>query len=261
MSANKPLADRFRDEISAFLRLAKDSPRLAVLFALLLIGSAVFWSMSWHDRGERIQILVQENRDLKADLRVFQTENQGLRETVAPLIKQAAEQFPGEEINTSLKKLIEQLELSDPYAKPILTATVTVEVVVESHEEINTHYMDSGGYCAFGKGDAPLLIAVSNDSYARTISTGETTYRSVFEMDASDRSIGKPLRSLLDAEYVQIVFNQIPDTATVVGGSAIVTINSSVRLEFKIPTQVTNEKRIMIRDITQIAGTLGGDGA
>ena len=91
MSSERPIADRFRDEVAAFLRLRRQSPWLAAFLLIGLLAGSGYALMDWRDRGDRIAELERENHDLKADIRQLRTENQGLRETVAPLIKQAAE--------------------------------------------------------------------------------------------------------------------------------------------------------------------------
>lgn len=163
MASERPIADRLRDEVVAFKRLRRESPWLATGLILALVCVAAYWFDDWSDKRERITKLEAENRDLNADLRQLRTENQGLRETVAPLINQAMERFPGEEIMTALKRVIETLDMADPYGKPIRTATASVTLRAESAEDINTRFMDSGCHLAFARGTQPLLMAVSLD--------------------------------------------------------------------------------------------------
>lgn len=100
MGEQTPLADRFSEEIDAFFRLWKNRRWLAIILILAVIGFSVFSSIGWFKRGTKVDTLTIENHELKRDLRQLESENKGLRETVAPLIARAAKEFPGEEINT-----------------------------------------------------------------------------------------------------------------------------------------------------------------
>lgn len=255
MASERPIADRVRDEVAAFKRLRRESPLLAAGLIVALLCVAGYWFMDWSGKRERIAKLEIENRDLNADLRQLRTENQGLRETVAPLIKQAMERFPGEEILTALKKVIETLDIADPHGKPIRTATASVTLRSRSSEDINTHFMDSGCYLAFAKGTDPMLMTASLDSFARKSGPEEVTYWAKLQMEDSDRAVGKPVRSLLDAEYIEILCRQLPD-APITGGSATVTVNSEVRLDFDVPAQQPNEKRVFIRDVVSVLNVM-----
>jgi hypothetical protein len=145
---------------------------------------------------------------------------------------------------------IAQAELINPAAQAIQGATITVELVVASDQQINTTYMDSGGYAAFGRGAESLLAAGATQSRAMQNGKGEVLWRGVFTMDAADVAIGKPVRSLKQAEYLQIGFHQLPPDAQIKSGRALVTINNAVRLEIGVPAQVLDQGRIFVRDLS-----------
>lgn len=247
----EPIADRFIKEIGAFSRLWNEHLILAIcllLIAAIIVGYTIYNGIK--SQGT-IQELKSENADLRRDNRMLESEIKGLRETVAPLLKQAAKEFPGKEINSSLKKLIEKLEHENPIKKPISTATTTVEVTVESDEQINTTYGDRGGYFVICKGDEALLVTSATQCRARQTGNGEVIYRGIFNMDATDSAVGREICFLRDAEYMQIEFFPIKEHYKIITGRAIFIVNNSVRYEFLIPGQITEDKKIYIRDIQE----------
>jgi len=205
--------------------------------------------VNWFKRGVKIQDLQAENRRLIDELNVIRTENKSLRETVAPLLKQAAEKFPGEEINVSLKKLIPLLQKKDPYEQSIRTASATVEVTIESNESLNTTFMGQGGYIAFCKRNEALIIMANTQCTAQQIGNGNVVYRGIFTLDAAHPANGKPLSFLKDSEYAQISFIPIPSNSKVLNGRAICIFNSQERIEFEIPSQQMMGEKIMVRDL------------
>jgi hypothetical protein len=139
-----------------------------------------------------------------------------------------------------------QAERANPVRQPIQTGTCTVEVVVESGEPTNTHFMDAGGYFAFGKGADALIVMAATQSDANQTGSGEVVWRGIFSLDATDSSIGKPVQFLREAEYGQIGFKMLAAGSKVKRGRAIVTLNSQVRIELSVPAQVMEADRIMI---------------
>jgi len=136
-----------------------------------------------------------------------------------------------------------------PYRQQILHASATVEVYTESPEQVNDNYLDSGGLLAFISGNDAILVTYSTVSSARQQGNNEIQWRGVFQMDAHDLAIGKPVNMLGDTDYIQIEFAKMPDSAYITHGSAIVTVNNEVRLEIPIPEQAAQERRIIIRDL------------
>jgi len=134
-----------------------------------------------------------------------------------------------------------QVEKIIPYRQPINAASATVELIVASDEQIDTHYMDRGGYLIFAKGQEKLLEVHSQDSWAKQMGEGRVLYRGIFNMAANDPSAGKPVNHLAKAEYVQIFFHKIPKEKKVLSGKAVCTINSNIRFEIDIPGQMPKQ--------------------
>lgn len=145
-----------------------------------------------------------------------------------------------------------QAEAAAPYRQAVRTASSTVELVIESAEQVNANYMDRGGLLAFGRDNAPLLITAATESTARQLGNNRVQWRGVFHMDAGDPAVGQPVRQLRDANVVQIEFVNMARDAHVLEGRAIVTINSAVRLEMPVPEQRAVDGRVFVRGLADI---------
>jgi len=151
---------------------------------------------------------------------------------------------------------IAQGELVNPAAQPIRTGTVTIEVVAESNDQVNTTFMDRGGYVAFGRGTEALMVLSATESRARQTGQGDVIWHGVFNMDATDPSVGKPVRFLRDAEFLQVQFVNLPAKSKIKRGLAVVTINSAVRLEIPVPEQQMPEDKIIVPQVGRFLSSL-----
>ena len=196
--------------------------------------------------------------------------NKKLQLSLAPFQDLANKRYPGLEGSEALERLridvaaIEKrafelekkIKASDPILQPIRAAKATVELQVESDDQINTTYMDRGGYLALGRGNTPILLTAGREANARQLGNSRVLWRAVWNMDASDQAVGKPVKSLREAEYCQIVFLKMPKNSKVINGSVRLTINNEVQLDLVIPRQQAAEDRILIRDISKILNLL-----
>jgi hypothetical protein len=168
---------------------------------------------------------------------------------VAPLLARAAKEFPGEEINKSLKKVVERLEADRPGNRPLASVSANIEVVIESSAEHFDHLWDVGCFMAFGKGSEAFLTARSVDSFRESIGTNELRYTATVQMPANDKMVGKTIRSIADAEYIQIEFGGMGETEKIIRGKAVVVFNGNINAEFNVPAQTTSGRRILVRNI------------
>lgn len=152
-------------------------------------------------------------------------------------------------------RIIEQLVPSST-DKPINTCETTVELVIESDNKSNTHYMDRGGYLAFGIENHSLLVTVAPDSWGRSISPNEYMYRGLFKMDVADSAVGKPVKMLLDAQYVQVMFHSAPKDFSLIRGKAICVINSEVRFDLIFLAQEAIDGQVFIRNLEAMKSIL-----
>ncbi|NSW86693.1 MAG: hypothetical protein HPY84_10275 [Syntrophobacteraceae bacterium] len=139
-----------------------------------------------------------------------------------------------------------------PYRQPIRTATSTVEATILSDARVDTEYLDKGGTILFMKEGKVLLRMASHVSSARQTGSGQVVYRAVFNADPTDPSIGIPLKSLRETEYVQMHFQKMPIESHVLGGKAVCVFNGEVRIEIDIPAQDTREGLFFSREMKDV---------
>lgn len=137
----------------------------------------------------------------------------------------------------------------NPYLQFIRTGTASVEVVIKSNEEVNSHFIDRGGYIAFCKGNNALVVLAADSCYGNRIGNGEVRYRGVFELDATSEATTKSIFYLKDSEYIQIGFLPMLEEVEVLRGKAICTFNNTVRVEFDVPAQKAKRDQIINRNI------------
>ena len=135
------------------------------------------------------------------------------------------------------------------YKQLIRTASATVEIVISSKENVNSNYMDRGGYLAFAKGQGVLMVVSATTCLGKQLGGDKVLYRGVFDLDATSDATQQPVIFLKQAEYVQIGFKPMPEKQNVLSGKAIVTINNAVRLEFTVPPQTMTKDFIIVPEI------------
>lgn len=257
MSDSPTFADRIEREFEAFFRLWRTKRGLAFLLVIGVIAFCVYSIIGLHGQHQRISQLETDKTNLTNTNNTLRTENNGLRETVAPLLRQAAKEFPGEEINVSLKRLLEKFDALIPSRQSIKTGSATVEVRIKSSDQVNSHFMDRGGYIALGSNGKAFLIMGAGDCFGRQLGDGSVRYRGVFALDAAARAIGQSLAMLKEADAAEVRFFPMPEKSIVLDGKAICTFNSAVRIEFAIPAQTMGADFVVIPSVkSQIEAAL-----
>lgn len=258
MSEYKTYINRINAEIDAINSLRRSNPRrlvIIILIVILILGGYGLWFyiQFWViPKLEKENTALQsENSELKRDKSQLESENKSLRETVAPLIAQAAREFPGEEINTSLKKIVDRMESLDPLRQPIASATTTVFLTIKSDADVHSHSTKNLAWRAcLANGSTVLLGTSANEWEEDQIGNGVVRYKVNLSMSADDSAVGKPIEFLSQAQYIQVDFILMPESSYVTGGKAIFVINNSIRLEFNIPPQQVDNGRIFVRDLS-----------
>ena len=92
---------------------------------LIIAGLALWIGYDW--RGSEVEKMKTDIENLKRDNQLLNQKNGDLELTIAPLIARAAKEFPGEEINESLKKIVSELAARDP----LLTSAQQTDAVEE----------------------------------------------------------------------------------------------------------------------------------
>ena len=91
-----------------------------------MMGSLAVVGWSVLSDSKRLDALQQENGRLQWVLRMAERKNRDLRETLAPLLKSAAQKLPGEKLNASPKKPFERHEADRPGNRPFVPALVSI---------------------------------------------------------------------------------------------------------------------------------------
>ncbi|MBN1255726.1 MAG: hypothetical protein JXA50_10680 [Deltaproteobacteria bacterium] len=139
----------------------------------------------------------------------------------------------------------------DPNKQFIKTVTSTVEVYVNSRQEINTWMGDMGGYLAFMKEEDKLLVTYDIKSFIKQMGNNTVLYRGIFNMDTLSDVTQQKISFLQKAEYIKIRFEALPDKMQIKNGKAVVMINNEIRCEFIIPPQNMSSDFITIPDIRE----------
>ncbi|MBN1621739.1 MAG: hypothetical protein JW871_04015, partial [Endomicrobiales bacterium] len=139
----------------------------------------------------------------------------------------------------------------DPMRQPLRTGKANVEVIVQCDLDTNRTYMDRGGYIALGKDGVTMIVMSSTRCSAKKMQDNQVLYKGVFDLDANDKSIGKPISHLSEAVIAQIAFSPTPKGSKVLKGKAICIFNSSVQIELEVPSQTMNEEKILIPNIKE----------
>lgn len=238
-------------------------------FGAYYVGNKLDGRRGAAEEARRSQDDVARSR-LNSQIDKLVTGNDDLRSRLTPFEKLAQQRYPalgGDEALGKLQKdigsiakradeLEKKVQAANPLLQPIRTAAATVEVQVESAQEVNSNFMDSGGYFALVNADKAMLVAQGAQATARQTGSGRVIWRGVWNMDASDSAIGKPVQSLREARYAQIQFLQMPKDSKVLGGTVRLTVNSSVQLDFVIPAQRISGDHVFIRSISDILKAL-----
>lgn len=249
MDKQETWIDGLKGKVGAISHVQVDRRWLVIIVILALgVVCGVFF-VEWAQRGDTIKYLKSENRKLKGNLRLFESENRGLRETVAPLISQAYREFPEEEITQSLKKIIVRLDDEDALKRPIVSVLATVEIIIQSDLKVGDNQIDNGGYLALCRDSDTLLLASSDRFYKRQSEEGKVIYRGVFQMSDTDSAVNKPIDELDETEYLKIGLFAVPQNSSVVDGKVTIIINTSHRFDFQIPPQKMQEGIIFVREI------------
>lgn len=231
---------------------------------LFFVGGALWSGYEWGEDSANARLsaardenakITRENDNLIRDNQLLIQKNTSLEQTVAPLLARAAKEFPGEEINTSLKKIVDKLEKQDPLLQPLASVVATVEVLVKSDESQSVRDMTSG-FVAFGKGDDALLLSNCTEVFRAKREDGKVEYFAQCSTDVRGDALGKPISDLQRAEYIQASLRSVPEDALILGGKISITLNGAIRLELQIPAQVAKDRNILIRDLSAIKKSL-----
>jgi 2-keto-4-pentenoate hydratase len=150
-----------------------------------------------------------------------------------------------------------QAEKLNPVAQTIRTGTAVIELIQESKDAANNHFMDSGAALGLAQENQAIMVLRSLDSFAVQNGKSEIIWRSTLALDLADASVGKPIRSLRDADHMELTFGQLKSGAVIKSGSVTIIINSAVQLQANIPAQtVDGQQLFFIRELSDVKAGL-----
>ena len=146
----------------------------------------------------------------------------------------------------------QRIESSSPFRQQILSAMAQIEVVINSDEELNTHFMDGNAYLALGRNSEQMIVLESPDSYGKQNGNGQVVYRATVVMSPPKSLDGIKVLSLKNIDLAQIFFRNMPEDSEVVEGILALTVNSSVNIVFHILPQTSTNQLVLIRDFDEV---------
>jgi len=226
----------------------KEHPIKAVLLTFSVIVLLFAWYFVWHapvlKRAEKCEgeviLLETENADLLRDKSSLQNQVNACQERIAPLIERAAREFPGEELNTSLVKIIKRLD-ADPLTAPIAEVAAELSFIVERADNKPTRHMSAECTVIIRQGENQLILTRGYQTDQGPFKVGQALLRADLTSRPTSLLIGKPIATLREADNIVAGCVRLGDYNKVVGGQIHLVINSSIRLSFDIPAQVVEK--------------------
>jgi hypothetical protein len=223
--------------------------------AYLIITGAIAWLSFQYGRGAsegdlrqvraELTTVDQKASNLKHDNDLLAQRNTDLQVTIAPLLARAAREFPGEEINHSLKKIIGDLEAKKPANEPLLSATATITVDVLSERKTDGAGLLAGAALnlirdrLFSKRQLALAIYTRNHQI-KNIEPGKVRYTFICDQLVPESTfINEPVATLLETSFIQLEFTDslIPEGTVIDRGDIVLVVNNRVSMRFQIPPQ------------------------
>jgi len=127
----------------------------------------------------------------------------------------------------------------DPRRRPLVSASATVTLLVNSKDMLSSRYLTSPACVGFGRRDEALLLVKSPESAVAYMSANERQVSASLH-EIGGRAVGRPIVELTNAEYIQIEFTQIATNQLTKGGSVVYVLNNEIRLPFEIPPPMPN---------------------
>ena len=248
-----------------------------LLILAVVLGGAIWYIVAEHyssshadeervmmaDYNRKVAGRDKEVTSLRFNLQQARAERDKAQIVLQPWIERAQKQFPFDDVITALNKLDAKTEtvlamfqssIVNPLNEPITAATCTVRFQTsDGNNGDGKMNIGTGGYAAFGLGDAALLLAGTVNHIARPGGMYEFTGTAgVF-----DAIMDKPVHSIIRAEYIQIGLHKNllkKSDVSILGGTIVWVINNRISLRYAIPPQKVDSDgpdgyRITVRDL------------
>jgi len=141
-----------------------------------------------------------------------------------------------------LEKAEAKIRSLDPLEQPIASARITVSVSIPANKgRTPSELVGQGGIVWLSRGVTALLSANAGDHSIDD--KGNISF--VADCLPDNPYMGKPIKRLTDAEYIQVAFGQeyMPINSVVDGGKVTVVVNNQVTLNFTVPPQTMSMER------------------
>ena len=145
----------------------------------------------------------------------------------------------------------------DPYEQPLLTGIAYIDIIIGSKDKnIGTNHFNS--WCYRGRillvkeqeSFLEMWIATMPGIHIERIENNQLRYSGELALKPDNKTTGKPISYLTKADSALIyIFDNIPQDSNIISGKTIITLNSSVRIEIPIPSQIMDGNAIVIEDI------------
>jgi hypothetical protein len=226
---------------------ADHQSELHVAIALIVIAIYLIYSpYKLYNREHTARIVAEQNKPAQAPLPIkLDVADEESRKQIIDLRRELAE------AQETIKK---QNVDRDPLSSPIGSAKFTLLVNFKDKKEPKSNYFGTGAAVALGVDGKTVIAGGTADHF----SDGDGHSRVVFESPFDSPYMGKPVRSLSEAKYLQIQFADgfVPVDTELGAGRVVLLINSQVTLTFDVPAQKVTTKipegtMIVLTDVQQ----------
>lgn len=144
------------------------------------------------------------------------------------------------ELATANETIDRQQSQLDPLAKPIASAKFTLAINFKDKKEAQSNYFGSGAAALLAVGTQVIL----GGGVAEHNSDGQGHSRVVFDCPFDVVSMGKPVRSLSEAQFLELQFADgfVPVDTELSEGKVVLLINNEITLTFEVPAQKVTQK-------------------
>jgi hypothetical protein len=228
-------------------RLRKKPMTLIIVFLLCgIVGVGIWIGLQKISSAIAREPASTEQPRIKLDLNTADYEGRKIAEQELAKTRQ--------ELASTKSEYEQRLAALDPLRQNIYTASLIATVEVSGEKPKPGLAMNIGGnsVAAFAVRKEAVLVFGTNTYGAD--SSGNYYFNA--PCGTESKWLGKQIKELRLAEYLQIIHRDIKEETEVSGGEAILIINGNVRLTFKIPPQKTtmtgkNEFSVLVRDLSE----------
>ncbi len=241
-----------RNEVADLKRFWREDRKLCVVIIAIGILFGGLWLRNWLKDSETIKELRAELKETNKQVKEEHKQRVDLERIVAPIIRQAAREFPGEGIKIALVKIVERLELQNPIKQPLTQATARLDILADWPAATPGSLTGPMIFLGVGSGTNAVLVGMTDKYFISAVGTNQSMWSCSIDLDPTGSAFKKPILSLCnEAEYVQITMGPWHDGLPVRSGRVIFTLNGATRVEALIPPQGATSRLVSIRELPE----------